>query len=303
MPLAIELAAARVASLPPAEIARRLGESFRLLRQERRTAETRQQTLEAALDWSYRLLDAQEATLLRRLAVFAGGFGLDAAEDVCERRHACPARNRGLGADASGRRSRWSWRARMPAEPRYRLLEMVRQYARERLAEAAETGGAARTPCALVPRAGAATRPGGADPDAADVRFRRLDLETDNLRAALGWLLDHDPPEALRLAGSLSDWWLPRGRLAEAREWLQAAVERTRRTAGAAAAALLQAVSFADRAGDMVQGSRLAERSLSIYRALGDRAGTAQALHLLGLAVLAARRLLRRSRVAGGGLP
>ncbi|HEV7762453.1 MAG TPA: BTAD domain-containing putative transcriptional regulator, partial [Acidimicrobiales bacterium] len=82
VPLAIELAAARVGSLPPGEIAHRLDRSFRLLRQGRRTAVTRQQTLEAALDWSYQLLDADEAMLLRRLAVFAGGFGLDAAEGI-----------------------------------------------------------------------------------------------------------------------------------------------------------------------------------------------------------------------------
>jgi predicted ATPase len=84
IPLAIELAAARVESLPPGEIGQRLGESFGLLRQQRRTAETRQETLEAALDWSYGLLDAEEARLLRQLAVFAGTFGLDAAEQLCD---------------------------------------------------------------------------------------------------------------------------------------------------------------------------------------------------------------------------
>jgi predicted ATPase len=278
VPLAIELAAARVGTLPPAEIARRLGESFRLLRQGRRTAETRQQTLEGALDWSYRLLDGEEAVLLRHLAVFAGGFALDAVEDVCEG----GALSRVDVVDVLMRlvgKSLIVAAEELSGRPRYRLLEMVRQYARERLAEAAETD-------ALLERHArwyVELAEEGAAPEPADVRLRRFDLETDNFRAALHWLLDHDPPEALRLAGSLSDWWLLRGRLGEAREWLEAAVERTPDDSGAAAAALLRAMWFADRTGDTVQGGRLAERSLSIYRKLGDRAGTAQALHMLGL--------------------
>ena len=136
VPLAIELAAARVGSLPPGEIAHRLDRSFRLLRQGQRTSVTRQQTLEAALDWSYQLLDADEAMLLRRLAVFAGGFGLDAAE--------------GIGADDDlpageivDALVRLVGKSLVVAEevagpPRYRLLEMVRQYARERLGDAGE---------------------------------------------------------------------------------------------------------------------------------------------------------------------
>ena len=133
VPLAIELAAARVGSLPPGELARRLGESFRLLRQEQRTAEPRRQTLEGALDWSYRLLDADEAALLRRLGVFAGTFDLAAVEAVCGGEDS---------VEVLGRLVRKSLvvAEEVEGEPRYRLLEMIRQYARERLAEAGETG-------------------------------------------------------------------------------------------------------------------------------------------------------------------
>jgi predicted ATPase len=281
VPLAIELAAARVGSLPPAEIERRLGESYRLLRQERRTLQPRQQTLEAALDWSHRLLDDEEATLFRRLAVFAGGFGLDAAEDVCER----GALSREDVVDALTRLAGKSLvvAEELDGQPRYRLLEMVRQYARERLAETDELGGVLeRHAHCYLELAGRMGR-GEAAPSAADEPLRRFDLETDNFRAALEWLLEHDAPEAVRLAGSLSDWWLLRGRLVEGRAWHRAAAERTRQDSAAAAAALLRAVAFSGRAGDMAEGGRLAERGLSIYRKLGDRAGTTRALHTLGL--------------------
>jgi predicted ATPase len=271
LPLAIELAAARVGSLPPAEIAARLGESFTLLRQERRTAEARQQTLEGALDWSYRLLDDDEAALLRRLAVFAGSFDLGAVEAVCGTDEAVDVllrlvrKSLVVAEDADG-------------APRYRLLEMIRQYARERLAEAGESAALserhARWYLELPERLGA---PGS------ELRLRRLDLEPDNHRAALAWLLEHDPPAALRLADSLGDWWLMRGRLIEGRGWLEAAVERSPESTPAAAAALLRAVGFAGRAGGMSEGTRLAERSLAISRALGDRAGVAQALHVQGV--------------------
>lgn len=271
VPLAIELAAARVGALSPAEIATRLGNSFRVLGRGRRAAQTRQQTLEAALDWSYRLLDDEEATLLRHVSVFAGTFGLDAVEGVCtgdtvELVVRLVAKSMVVAENAAG-------------GPRYRLLEMVRQYARERLGESGEFEALrerharwyAELPEALGGSIGV------------EIGLRRLDLETDNLRAALSWLLECDPSAALRLAGSLGNWWLLRGRLHEGREWLESAVERTPQTNAAAADALLRAVPFAARAGDMTQGGRLAERSLAIYRSLGDWLGTSRALHMLGL--------------------
>lgn len=272
VPLAIELAAARTAAMPAAEIARRLGDSFRLLGQGRRTAQTRQQTLEAALDWSYRLLDEDEAALLRRLSVFAGTVGLDAIERVC------------AGEDPVEVLVRLVSKSLVVAEeaagtPRYRLLEMVRQYARERLAESRELDTLRERHARWYAELPALLE----DLPGSEFRLRRLDLEPDNFRAALAWLLDHDPPAALRLTGVLGTWWLLRGRLVEGREWLESAVERTPQTTAAAAAALLRAVPFAARAGDMTDASRLAERSLSIYRTLGDRLGTSQALHMLGL--------------------
>ena len=271
VPLAIELAAARVGSLSPAEIAVWLGESFRLLRQERRTADPRQQTLERALDWSYRLLEPDETELLRRLAVFAGTFDLAAVEGVCG------------GEDTIDALVRLVHKSLVVAEevegePRYRLLSMIRQYARERLVEAGEADALAerhaRWYLALPERL--------RETDS-ETRLRRLDLEPDNFRSALAWLLDNDAPAALRLADLLGDWWLMRGRLEEGRGWLESALERSQEATPVAAAALLRAMAFVGRSGGMSEGDRLAERSFSISRDLGDGQGMSQALQVRGV--------------------
>jgi predicted ATPase len=281
IPLAIELAAARVAALPPSQIADRLCDAMRLLRCGPRTAVTRQETLEGALDWSHRLLDPVEAALLRRLAVMSAGAGLDAIEAICAgdplaREDVLEVLlrlvDKSLVVAADAPRS----------EPRYRLLEMVRQYAAARLVAAGESDVTherhARWYLELAEREGNPGRP-GIDPE----RMRRLDAEQDNLRAALGWLVERDPSAALRLAGSLCGYWLLRGRLAEGRRWLEAALAHAPRAAPDAAVALLRALPFVVRLGEVARGARMAERSLAISRELGDPGGAAEALHLLGL--------------------
>jgi predicted ATPase len=255
LPLALELAAARVAMMPPAEIARRLESSFDLLRQRRRSGEARQHTLEAALDWSYRLLDEDEARMLARLAVFAGSFGLDAVEDVC-------------GSVEVVLRL-VSKSLVTPEGSRYRLLTIVRRYARERLAEAGEEDSLREQHARFYMRAAEAGT--------------ELDANEENVREALAWLLDHDAPAALRLASALTGWWLLRGRLAEGRRWLAAAVERAPDATAESATALLRAMPFAGRIGDLEEAARLAERSVGISRRLGDHGASARALHHLGL--------------------
>ena len=271
VPLAIELAAARVGSLSPAEIAVWLGESFRLLRQERRTADPRQQTLERALDWSYRLLEPDETELLRRLAVFAGTFDLAAVEGICGSEHAIDALVRLVHKSLVVAEE-------VQGEPRYRLLSMIRQYARERLVEAGETEALAERHARWYLALPEGLR--GAD---SETRLRRLDLEPDNFRAALAWLLDNDAPAALRLADLLGDWWLMRGRLVEGRGWLEAALERSQEATPVAAAALLRAMAFVGRSGGMSEGDQLAERSFSISRELGDSQGMSQATQARGV--------------------
>ena len=185
IPLALELAAARVRSLTVEQIAARLDDRFRLLTGGRRTALPRQQTLRAPIDWSYDLLTEPERALLRRLAVFAGGWTLEAAEAVCA----------GDGVEAGAvldlltrwSTSRWWWPRSATGEARYRLLETVRQYARERLLEQA-TARRCATGTRLVPGAGRAGR-GRLLGARAGCVAARLEAEHDNLRAALEWSL------------------------------------------------------------------------------------------------------------------
>src|SRR5262245_3860101 len=188
MPLASELAAALTAALSLGQIAARLGDSLDMLGAGRRTALTRQQTLRATIDWSYDLLTGEERILHRRLAVFAGGFTLEAAETVC-------------AGDAIARRRVVDLLARLvekslvvPEGERYRLLDTVRQYAAERLDAAAERESVARRHfdwCLALAE----------EHDALSAGPRRslhvLESEHDNLRAGLGWALSRDPPSAL----------------------------------------------------------------------------------------------------------
>ena len=189
IPLAIELAAARVQAMTPAEIAARLDDQFRLLSSGRRTAVERHQTLRRAIDWSYDMLSDDERTVLQRLSVFAGGCTLDAAEVV--------AGGQGIDErDVLDHIATLVRRSLVVADPvgeetRYRLLETIRQYAQDRLEESGETDAVghrhATHYCSLAEEAGPHLR-------AADqlAWIARLAPEFDNLRVALTWALDHD---------------------------------------------------------------------------------------------------------------
>jgi predicted ATPase len=190
MPLAVELAAARTAALSPDQIAARLGDSLDLLVAGRRTALTRQQTLRATIDWSHNLLTGEEGILLRRLAVFAGGFTLEAAEEVC-------------AGGAIGWRGVVDLLARLVEKSlvvaegeRFRLLDTVRQYAAERLEAAAE-----RETVAVRHLDWCLALAEEHDPLSAGPRrsLHVLEREHDNLRAGLAWGLRRDPQAALRL--------------------------------------------------------------------------------------------------------
>jgi predicted ATPase/class 3 adenylate cyclase len=197
VPLAIELAAARVGMLTPAELARRLDERFRILTGSERGAVERHQTLRAAIDWSYELLDDSERTLLDRLSVFAGGFTLEAAEavasgdgidrdDVFDLLASLVARSL-VEAEAAG------------TETRYRLLEIIRQYAQERLERAGETGRAHDAHARYFAAFGEAALKGVTS--RAELEWwQRFSREIDNVRVALTWAIEnHDVDMALRL--------------------------------------------------------------------------------------------------------
>jgi predicted ATPase/DNA-binding XRE family transcriptional regulator len=272
MPLAIELAAARLRSMSLAELAARLDQRFRLLTGGSRTALERQQTLRAAVGWSYALLTGSEQVLLARLSVFADGFGLDAAEAVC-----------GFGdvetlevADLLGSLVDKSLVAAEPADGilRYRLLETIRLFAAERLAEAGEEEAAAvraahRAYFLSVAETAAAylTGPGQGS------WLARLDSDQANLRRAAEHAAG-DPDgtaQVLRLGVALDRYWWARSRLQEACGLLMPALDRPdAASAPALFAAALATASGAAMFTDPVTGRHLAEQAVQVARRLGD---------------------------------
>ena len=221
LPLALELAAARLRVLTAKQVAERLDDRFRLLTTGNRAALPRHQTLRAAIDWSYDLLDAREQLLLIRLSVFGGGFTLEAAEDVC-------------GGDGLARTDVLDLVADLVEKSlvqmsdaddtaRYRLLETVRQYGAERLAARGETEPMQRRHAEFFfalaeeaePHLSATSRPAW---------VRRLGHELDNLRQALGWSREHDEEMHVRLVGLLHWFWFSTGQWPEARRWLKGAL-------------------------------------------------------------------------------
>jgi predicted ATPase/DNA-binding SARP family transcriptional activator len=223
IPLAIELATARMGALAVEQVAQRLEASLDVLNGTNRTAEARQQTLRATLDWSYDLLWEDEKVLFRRLAVFAGGWTLEAAEAVCSGGSI----QEGDVLDLLGGlvdKSLVVAGASTGGAVRYRMLEPVRQYAQEKLEQSGEAETIKRAHAAyfLVLAEEAEPMLWGSE-DAA--WLDRLEREHDNTRAALSWSMEHDEVElALRLGGALRWFWFMAGYYSEGRSWLEAAL-------------------------------------------------------------------------------
>jgi predicted ATPase len=278
MPLAIELAAARVSVLTPAQIVERLDDSLDLLSGGSRTAMTRQQTLRATLAWSFDLLDADEQILLRRLAVFAGSFGLEAVEDICaegplQRQEVVALLGRLIDKSLVHVEEG-------PGDRRYRLLETVRQYAAERLEEDGEREVFERRHRDwYVELVESDPTPAG-DLPTRD-RLRRLDLERDNLRAALVSALADDPQVALRLTVALWRFWLMRGYLAEGSRWLAASLTVAPEHTADRARALLAACLVGLRRGVPGRLHEFGAESVAIFGELGDHAGMFDAVEVL----------------------
>jgi DNA-binding CsgD family transcriptional regulator/tetratricopeptide (TPR) repeat protein len=283
IPLAIELAAARAAALSVEQIAARLDDCCRLLTDGSRTALPRHRTLRATLDWSHDLLTEVEQNLFRRLAVFAGGWTLAAAEAVGAWGEV--AREEVLDGLARLVAKSLAQMEERDGEARYRLLEPVRQYAAERLAEAGEEDAArdrhAAWCLALAERA---------EPELwADDHARwldRLEAEHDNLRAALTWWADRDPAVGLRLASLLYPFWKMHVHPTEGRRWLALLLARAPDRDATRAWALIGAAGLArfqgDRAGDLAAARAWGEEGLALGRRLGDRRLIADALGELG---------------------
>ena len=280
IPLAIELAAARIASLGPADIAERLERRFRLLTGGPRTADARHRTLRAALDWSYDLLGTEEAILLRRLSVFAGGATLPAVEAVC----AGKGLDRDDVVDLLGSLVAKSLviAETSRAHARYRLLETIRAYGRDRLEEEEDEASAVRERHAkwcvsLVERAWHQVG------DSQQFWTKTLEADHDNIRAALEWGLADRPQPALRLAGALAPFWKTRGYFREGEEWLRRALEASPDGPRAfQARALFGLAMLATMRGEVDVARGAAEKSLALARDGDFRRAEAQALNLVG---------------------
>ena len=317
--LAIELAASRVKLLKVEQIAARLDDAFRLLTGGSRTALPRQQTLRALIDWSYNLLSDEEKTVLRRLSIFVGGWALEAAESVCDNSNMLDLLTHLVD------KSLISVDLEHEYEPRYYLLETIRQYAREKLAEFNETESIRDRHLSYFLVLAEQAEPQVRGPEQL-IWFDRLELELDNFRAALGWSLEKGEmgtEAGLELASSL--WWFSfmrnfqdQGRLLKqalrvskpATDPVKRAKALVRlawvnfydaaasdeglalaRTLGAAgkesvAFALLGKAGWNIYQADYAGGKSLAEESLKLYRELGDLWGMCETLTWLGLGLI-----------------
>jgi predicted ATPase/class 3 adenylate cyclase len=280
IPLALELAAARISVMSLEDLASRLEDRFRALRSGSRTAAPRQQTLRATIDWSHELLTDVERALFRRLSVFAGGFGLEAAEAVCagadlDREDVVDVLSRLVDKSlvTSGDRS--------GGRTRYRILETIREYARERLGEASESPGIQRRHAQyylrLAEQGEGALRGGGQSE-----WLRRLDQELDNFRAALVWAQEEDPALGLRLAAALVGYWFTRGVVREGRDWLERLLAACAPDTPYRAKALNGAGLLATAQGAIEDARRLLQQSIELSETGQDLPSLATGLSYLG---------------------
>ncbi len=283
IPLAIELAAARVGTLSIEQISERLEGSLELLTRGGRTAVLRHRTLKGALEWSHNLLSESEKKLFRRLSVFAGEWTLEASEAV------------GAGGDVeegevlnllSGlvEKSLVMARGGDPGDARYRLLEPVRQYAWEKLEESDEAEEARRRHAEFFLGLAEETETEMRGPEQA-AWLDRLEADHDNLRSALSWALERGGPElGLRLAEAFWWFWEARGYFDEGRRWLEQALAKGSRASSARAKALDGVGHLALELGDVDRAVAAAEEGLKLRTQLELEASVAASLlRLMGI--------------------
>jgi len=288
LPLAIELAAARLTVLPLPGLLTRISNRLALLTAGAQDHPERLRTIRTTIAWSHDLLAAEEQTLFRRLAVFAGGFTLASAEVVMP-----VASDPGIdileGIASLVEKSLLVRRQDHDGEPRFGMLETIREYALERLAESGEETTVHRAHALAYRDIAERAEAGffaGADLPWLDIQ----EMEHDNFRAALAWSLDHAEVETAQRFGALGPFWFIRGHLTEGRAWFERILALdTRSVTAARAAALFGAGQIARGQGDVAAATALHEEALAIRRSTGDEAGIATSLFMLGdLAIEAA---------------
>ena len=284
IPLALELAAARMRTLSVAEINVRLRDRFKLLTGGGRVLLERQQTLRALVDWSYDLLQEHERVLFDRLSVFAGGFDLPASEQVCGSDPLAPDDVLDLltslvdkslvMVDASGDASR------------YRTLETIRDYARERLVQRGEALPAATRHCDHFLTMAKAARQGIRGPEQAEWT-RRLEAELDNLRAGIALALQGgvDPVLSVKFEVALMIFWMLRGYASEGRKYVRAslALPAVQASDVAHAHALYVGAALANSQSDHAEAARMLEECLALRRGIGNPVDIAATLSTLSL--------------------
>lgn len=285
LPLAIELAAGQVRILSVQEIARRLDNRFHLLTTGSRTAHPRQQTLVSTLDWSYDLLSTKERKVFQRLSTFAGGATLKAAEVVCS----------GGNVDTGDVLEKLSQLVDKSlvltdtfesGETRYHMLETIREYAHEKLAQSVEWGTVRNQHLEFYLQLAKEAESKLRGPEEI-FWYERLEDEIDNIRIALTWAMKSNNSDAgLQVASSLGLFWFVRGHSKEGIGWLEKALEHRQ---SAQAASIAQALKYLGgllitiEGRDLYQTVQILEESIELYQDLEDKSGIAWVLNLLGI--------------------
>ncbi|HEX6480100.1 MAG TPA: tetratricopeptide repeat protein [Ktedonobacteraceae bacterium] len=282
LPLALELAATWVKVLAVQQIAARLSDASRLLKGLDRTALPRQQSVQATIEWSYDLLSEQERTVFRRLCVFASGCTLEAAEAVCA----------GDGIEEGAvllllshliDQSLVQMQEERSGAVRYRLLEVIRQFGREKLKIKGEAS--------ILSRRHRDWYLGLAEQAEQELTGKqqgawldRLEAEQENVRAALHWSLEQqEGEEAARIVVTLWPFWILRGYLSEGREWLDRTLAALPNRTELRAKVLWASGIITGRLGESTRARHLLEESLEVWRAVGDKKQMAFALSSLGV--------------------
>lgn len=301
IPLALELAAARVRSLSPSQILTRLDDRFHLLTRGSRTALPRQQTLEALIGWSYDLLNETEKTLLHALTVFSGGWTLEAAEEICSNS------SEGVPLDVLDTLASLVDKSLVVFTPanetgRYRLLETIRDYAAIRARAAGSDGDTASRHTDYFLKFARDAEPHLHGPAQAEW-LERLEAEHDNIRAALARCLQQSGPgdpgpvrQGLELCGALWWFWNVRGHLREGRSWLERALAYNPAPSEERAEALTGLGMLSMQAGDLATAEAAHEEALGIRRAKNHLRGIAVSLTNLGSVALENRQLEQARR-------
>jgi predicted ATPase/class 3 adenylate cyclase len=282
LPLAVELAAARIRLLTPQAMLSRLSNRMKLLTGGARNLPERQRTLRGAIEWSYSLLEEEEQTLFQRLGVFAGGRTLEAIETVCDAEGDLEMDVLD-GVESLVDKSLLRQEEGPEGEPRFVMLETIHEFAREKLKESGEAEEIKRAHAEFFLALTEEAEPELTGPDQASW-FRRLEAEHDNVRVALSWALGGGDAElGLRLFGALMYYWSYRGHLSEGASWIEQALHGNRGASVPVRAKVLRTAGvLANDQGDHERSESFLEESAALYREIDDKRGLARALNNLG---------------------